>query len=137
MRIENLNFDKNSKNFETEFHLSDEKYFLTLCDFKENEIEKATQFAGKIVKWLNININKVKPYAASEMLEIKNDTWLEEDQDPITTSEFVEGISMEGVTAFSDGSFETYFNDGDIFWGHSIVVGIDEEFNFTNADISG
>lgn len=63
--------------------------------------------------------------------------WLSEQEKPISLNEFVETIEFEGVNAFAEGSFEIYFNDHNLFGGHTIIVDINEIFELEDANIAG
>ena len=71
---------------------------------------------------------KVRAFAAQELLDQAND-WDQdsagnEDREPeeITREQFMERMELDAVQISADGSFEFWFNDGDLFWGHSIHV---------------
>ena len=137
MTIDNLIFDKESDTFETIINNGDKSFDLTLCDFKKGDEVSATRLANKICAWLDINFDNAKKYAARELIEAKNDNWLEEDELPITESQFMETIEFDGILAFSDDSFQIFFDDGKLFAGHHIVVDVDKKFNFEGVDIAG
>lgn len=76
------------------------------------------------------------------MVELKNDNWLGEDDDgkeekPINKEKLLERIKMEAITFYEDCSAEIYFNDDDIFWGHSIVISTNSRGTFQDANIAG
>lgn len=80
---------------------------------------------------------KLKRFAAETMLESGNDWRSDDDLPPIDEDEFASLISLTGLTFQSDGSLTAYYDDGDIFWGHCIVVNVDSNGNVTDADIAG
>ena len=62
--------------------------------------------------------HRVRSYAAQELLSLAND-WAadareEEDEDS--------GAPLVSIQLLPQGGFEFWFNDGDLFWGHSIHV---------------
>ena len=81
-------------------------------------------------------IKKAKEYSAHKLLELKNDSWLEEDEKEVTEKEFKERIKFTGLHIFSE-SANFYFDDDDLFWGHTIEVTVNQKLEFTNADIAG
>lgn len=71
---------------------------------------------------------KVRSFAADQLLEQAND-WAQdaagnEDGEPeeITREQFMERLELDAVQISADGRFEFWFNDGEMFWGHSIHV---------------
>ena len=81
-------------------------------------------------------IKKAKEYSAYKLLELKNDSWLEEDEKEVTEKEFKERMRFTGLHIFSE-SATFYFDDDDLFWGHTIEVTANQKLEFTNADITG
>lgn len=61
-------------------------------------------------------------FATASLIEVKNTGWLDEGQSPVTASEFNERLRLIVVAVEKDGAFELHFDDGDLFWGHTIVV---------------
>lgn len=136
MKLDSITFDPGKKHFEAIISNLDKKYSLSLLDFQENEIEAATEFAYKICLWLELNDESARVFCASKLLRLKNETWLEDQEEPITQEAFIETLELEGITAFSDGSFSLYFDDNDIFWGHSIVVDVEDNV-LIDANLAG
>ena len=69
---------------------------------------------------------RVRALAAEKLLSLAND-WAqepEEDREPeeITRDQFMERMELDAIQVYEDGAFEFWFNDGDLFWGHSIHV---------------
>ena len=68
---------------------------------------------------------RVREYAADELLSTAND-WAGqmEDEEPqeITREQFMERMEPESIEVRADGSFEFWFGDGELFYGHSIHV---------------
>lgn len=69
---------------------------------------------------------KVRAFAADQLLEQAND-WAQdaaegEEPEEITREQFMERMELDAVQISAGGSFEFWFNDGDLFWGHAIHV---------------
>lgn len=78
-----------------------------------------------------------KDCAVHYLLELKNDTWRDEDDPEVNADEFKRLMELEGIVVRGDGSAEFYHRDGDLFWGHCILVHMDADERFDNADIAG
>ncbi|GHT22403.1 hypothetical protein FACS189430_04130 [Bacteroidia bacterium] len=92
--------------------------------------------AKKILPKIEEKINRMeeidktaKICSAKKLLKLKNDTWLDEDETEINEDEFIAKMKMESISFYANGAYSLYYADGDIFWGHSIVV------NFSRTDI--
>ena len=74
---------------------------------------------------------------ASETLkELKNDTWTGNDP-PLEAAQLAERLSLEACEIAADGVATLYFADGDLFGGHSVVVYLDADGNFSDAKLAG
>jgi len=81
--------------------------------------------------------NYMKEKICNELLTLKNDSWLEEDEKPLTVDEFISKIYLESITVNNTDDFQMCFNDGDIFWGHAITVETDLLKNIEDIGIAG
>lgn len=114
-----------------------------LCfDWNEDEdvMKRSLQTAHALFKnELEWNA-KIRDYASSEMLELANE-WLKDDDDAkvdeITKDMFIRLMEFESMSVHQDGSFEMYFSDGDMFWGHCIIVEGNVNAEFDSAYIAG
>ena len=69
---------------------------------------------------------RVRALAAEKLLDLAND-WAQESEEgretaEITQEQFMERMELDAIQIYEDGAFEFWFNDGDLFWGHSIHV---------------
>ena len=63
---------------------------------------------------------------ARELLELAN-RWAQEEGEEefpqeVTQEDFMSRMELDAVQVYEDGAFDFWFNDGDLFWGHSIHV---------------
>lgn len=92
---------------------------------------------------------KIREFAAHEMTELAND-WLESEYDDddesdeetetvreITEKEFAERISTCDISFNSNGDFSVFYDDDDMFWGHTIIVQGNVKTGFESAEMFG
>jgi len=75
---------------------------------------------------------------ADHLYEIWSGSWNEDGQE-LSPAEFAARPPLESITfdeGGSDGNFSVWFGDDDLFYGHSIVLGV-EGWKVTDADIPG
>ena len=96
-------------------------------------IHHARQVAASLANYEAL----AKQYAAEDLLTLKNDTWLEEDEAPLDSESFKKRMTLTSVVVSSDGQLCFYHHDGDLFWGHSIQVGIGPQRQKLFSDIPG
>lgn len=99
----------------------------------DNALKTAEQLWADQASWKR----RVDELALDELLELKNGSWLEEGESALTPYEFLERMELESISISSAGEFEFWFNDGDLFWGHAILVSGTLEDGPTDASISG
>ncbi|SCA86176.1 hypothetical protein BGLY_2353 [Bacillus glycinifermentans] len=83
---------------------------------------------------------KIRAYAAEELVELANE-WLQDNDEAefeeITKKMFMELMELSSISVYPDGDFEVFFDDGDMFWGHSIIVSGNRNGTFESAEIAG
>lgn len=83
----------------------------------------------------------IKSFAANQLIELAKDWQAQDDsaetQEELTLDHFISRISLESLHAYPDGEFEVYCHDGDLFWGHVIIVSGNINGTFHDAHIAG
>ncbi len=101
--------------------------------FPQNSLAYARLLWSNQERW----DGKIRDYMVAELLELKNDSWLDEDESELSREEFLQRVSLESVTVGPNGRFEFWYADGDLFWGHSIMVSGSLDGGLDSADIHG
>ena len=65
---------------------------------------------------------RAKAFAADQLMSLKNDAWQDDDEDDISRHDFMSRMTLKEISIDENGDFTFYFDDGDLFWGHSINV---------------
>lgn len=84
---------------------------------------------------------KCREYAADELLEGANE-WLEDSDDEdkpeeYTREMFMELMELECMVIGPAGAIQMGYADGDMFWGHTIMVDVSADGEIVDADIAG
>lgn len=116
--------------------LEGEVSFSLSCD-EDGSIESILPKSYSILQSAKLWDSKTKEFSAKKLLELKNDTWLGEDESEFTESQFIEKMSLSTISFETDGSMTFWFDDGDLFWGHTISVTVDENDQLIDAEIMG
>jgi hypothetical protein len=74
--------------------------------------------------------------AADRLISLYNESWNESEKD-ITDEFFKKKIALDSVTLELDGHSTIWFNDGNLFFGHSIQILLDAENNVIDVGIVG
>ena len=95
---------------------------LTIVAGVPEEMEKALAVARRLWAAQEEWQLRITNCATRELLGLKNDTWLDEDEPEVSAQEFARRMVLESISVQADGTFEFWYDDGDLFWGHSIMV---------------
>ncbi len=76
-------------------------------------------------------------FATERLLGLKNGAWLGEDETPLSPAEFGKKLTLTSVSVEAGGAFFFDFDDGDLFWGHTVIVQGCLPDGLTAANIAG
>jgi hypothetical protein len=79
---------------------------------------------------------KAQAAILAELLPLKNENWLGDDESPLSPDQFLARMTLETVSV-DPGMVQFYYHDGDLFWGHTIIATFDEEEDQAWAEIAG
>ena len=99
---------------------------LSLSTESEAEAGALLQVAERVWDERKNWDRQVRMKAAAELLDLRNEVWREEGDVVIDATEFGARMRLTSIGMSDGGSFEFWFDDGDLFWGHSICVVCDE-----------
>jgi uncharacterized protein (TIGR03067 family) len=131
-----LTWDDNLEWWQATFDLAPGKAVAIRLSFDaEPPHPETARIATELVEWLKANDLRARAFAAKENLDIYNDSW--NDGGPITAGAFAKQVSLESAVRYPDGSIELYYEDGNLFFGHTIIVSVRPEGSFRSASIAG
>ncbi|QED46920.1 DUF2262 domain-containing protein [Cytobacillus dafuensis] len=133
--------EKSVKLFEKEIFWAGEEGTLYFdWDEDENTMKSALETAHTLFKVQDEWNQKIRKYASEELVELAND-WLQDNDeaeiDEITKEMFMNFMELSSISVYPDGDFEMFFFDGDMFWGHSIIVNGNINGDLASAEIAG
>jgi hypothetical protein len=123
--------------FESETIWDKETIHLNLTVDERGNESASLKIAKKLWEDQEVWSEKIIDFAVKKLLDLKNDTWLDEDESELTAVQFIERMTLEAIAVYPDGKFEFWHNDGDLFWGHSIQISGNINDGPTDADIPG
>ncbi|MCR5306720.1 MAG: DUF2262 domain-containing protein [Oscillospiraceae bacterium] len=109
----------------------------------QNENEDAAEGLSLLEQFWKKKANwdkKLRTFAAKELLALANDWASSDDEHPgrvWTEESFANALTNESITMYTDGSFEMWYDDGGIFFGHAVVVYGDVQNGATEAKTEG
>ncbi|MCA9039705.1 MAG: DUF2262 domain-containing protein [Planctomycetaceae bacterium] len=75
-------------------------------------------------------------YLVTEVLEVKNEGWLEDDENPVTADEFLQRMILVSISVFSESEFQFTFYDEEMFGSHFVDLTGTRKEGFTDFDIA-
>lgn len=133
----NLILNKSVDWFEGEILWLGKKVNISLSVDEENDVKSTIEAARSLIRRMDHWASLVNEYAIAQLLELKNENWLNDDEDPVGKKEFLDRMNLQSITVYPDGSFDFWHSDGDLFYGHSIQISGSIEDGLTHADIPG
>ena len=107
----------------------------------EGETEKVEQLMSTFFNEIDTLLPKAKECIAEKYLELYNDNWRfgdddkdDEDKPELTKEQFIEALSLRSFLFYSE-DVEIFFDNNDIFLGHSFIASDFDGENFNDAEI--
>ena len=108
----------------------------------EGETEKIERLMNTFISEIDTLSPKAKECIANEFLDLYNDNWrFGDDEDnpdkpELTKEEFMEALSLQSFLFYSK-EVKVFFDDNDMFFGHSLIASDFDGENFNYAQMFG
>ena len=132
-----LEWDDNLNWYRGEVRVSNTSFDISLKPNDGTNASSALARAKQVVKDFERYRQLVSDYAVDGLLELKNDTWLEEGSDEVSAETFKARMTLQEIGVEADGKVTFRHSDSGLFLGHSIQVCIDVNDRCSSTDISG
>ena len=123
--------------------LNGEEFGVSIILEDEGETEKVEQLMSTFFNEIDTLLPKAKECIANEFLDLYNDNWRfgdddedDEDKPELTKEEFMEGFSLQSLLFYSE-DVEVFFDDNDMFFGHSLIASDFDGENFNYSQMFG
>ena len=123
--------------------LNGEELGVSIILEDESETEKIEQLMNTLFGGIDTLLPKAKECIAEEFLELYNDNGRfgdDDENDPdkpeLTKEEFMEALSLQSFLFYSE-DVEVFFDDNDMFLGHSLIASEFDGENFNDAQMFG
>ena len=123
--------------------LNGEELGVSIILEDESETEKIEQLMNTLFGGIDTLLPKAKECIAEEFLELYNDNWRfgdDDEDDPdkpeLTKEEFMEALTLQSFLFYSE-DVEVFFDDNDMFLGHSLIASEFDGENFNYAQMFG
>lgn len=110
---------------------------LTLKASDDAGLDSAIRAAAKLWDAQGAWSARLEDCAIAHLLDLKNESWLDDDGEPIEASQFRRCLTLESVMVEPNGNFEFWYDDGELFYGHAIRVAGNLLEGATDASIQG
>lgn len=105
--------------------------------FEQEETEK--DFVQKLVmmhKLVNSDsFDKAYKRMISDMLKLKNDYWLDENETELSEEEFIKPLRLNTIHLNDNGESSLNYFAAELFGGHDIMIDLDSDGNYIDSSI--
>lgn len=123
--------------YEGQFPFRQSQLLIRFSTDEQGQVKAAIARGTDLVAQLEYYVESAKEYAVEKLLDIKNEFWSDEDEEVLTPEQFKNKMVLESIVISSDGEVSFYHNDGNLFFGHCILITMDSQNNFIDADTPG
>ena len=123
--------------------LNGEEFGVSIILEDEGETEKVEQLMNTFFNEIDTLLPKAKECIANEFLDLYNDNWRfgdDDEDDPdkpeLTKEEFMEALNLRSLLFYSE-DVEVFFDDNDMFLGHSLIASDFDGEDFNDAQMFG
>ena len=123
--------------------LNGEEFGVSIILEDEGETEKVEQLMNTFFNEIDTLLPKAKECIANEFLDLYNDNWRfgdDDEDDPdkpeLTKEEFMDALSLRSLLFYSE-DVEVFFDDNDMFLGHSLIASDFDGEDFNDAQMFG
>lgn len=104
------------------------------------ENENLNKFVEKInsqLNWLAKNRNYVNENLTQNLLNLKNENWLDKNELPKSKTDFLKLMRLKSINFIQNSAFNLNYDDGKLFKGHSIEVKLNSKREIKKVSIEG
>lgn len=121
-RFGTFTLDRRVDKYEATTTWMDRTIELCLSATEEPDIQAVLQVAVEMWDKQTTWNQRISQFVVQDLLNIKNESWLEKGESELTPDEFISRMSLESIEVRPDKKFWFWYDDGDLFWGHAIGV---------------
>ena len=108
-----------------------------LCFDKDEDRAACARTARAVLDGLTTLDEKARALAADRLLELANEWAADADEEEVSREEFLSRMTLETIDVVENGSYDLWYNDGELFLGHVIHVSGDLNDGVTDAQMEG
>lgn len=132
-----LTYDRGLQQYECKAGWNGKRVRVSFRVEQEKDLRSILELARRLWKAQKSWDKRVRDFAVARLLPLKNECWLDDYERKVTSKRFRDRMKLESIAIYPDGEFEFWHDDGDLFWGHSILVSGSLRKGPTSADIPG
>lgn len=134
-------YDKDYSTYKGSADWCGEKANILLDVGDADDVQAAVKLLEKFFAKSRAWDKKFRQFAAKKLTSLAND-WKDNDEalddtPPITEKEFAKRIHSPSITLSADGDFTVYYEDDDMFWGHTVTVDGNVKTGIESAQMEG
>ena len=132
-----LTFNKQLQWFETKYEKQPHSFQLSINVDERTSLIKVLPIVIEVINNIHTIDTLAKQFATNNLLELKNNTWLEKDDYPLNEDDFIKKLTLGSISFDKKMAYTLSYNNSDLFWGHTIGVDFMKQGKPKNAQIQG
>jgi hypothetical protein len=137
--LQNLFWDEGSDWWRGRLDINSSLSIEVCISAEATEFAQVLERVGALCRIVREQELSYRESAADTLLSLHNDTWNE--GAAISRAEFISRLELESLVVTSDRECgqetELLYDDDDLFWGHVILVSLNQDGHFADATIAG
>lgn len=123
--------------YETTVKISGQSVEFSLYSNDQLDISPTIKRARELVRRHGTITKRINAYLGKNQLKEYNDVWRLENESRMTKQQLIERVQLTTITVHADGTASYWFDDGDIFEGHCIVLDLDSNTQLVDSSTPG
>lgn len=100
-------------------------------------VDVLTEWADGELDWIVRHLAQLRSKVSSELLESRNEDWVDESRPPVSAAAFERELHLGAVRLHANGDLELSLAAGSLFRGHPVVVWLDPAHTPTGTYLDG
>lgn len=121
--------------YEKQLHRPGTEVCLSFAEEEEERMKLSLETARILTGNLEFWVESGAAYAADQLLSLKNESWLQENETTVSRDAFLSALWLNDIQVMADGKFRLWYSDGNLFGGQSVYVDGSVYGRFSRAGI--
>ena len=124
------------KNWTTKIKLWGNSVILNFHE-ENSTLKHELPFIKQKLEWIQKNKITIEKKVSSKLLSLKNEVWLDDNQNKLTEIEFINNLKLIQLEYYEGNVISLIFSENAMFQNHEIEINLDEFNQLDEAELQG